>query len=47
MIDWVGAGPDAYRDEIIACTAKHCSAYVHRMKQYFGYIKAPEKKKKK
>lgn len=37
MIDWLGDGPDAYRDEIAACKFSH---YVNRMKQYFGCLKA-------
>lgn len=41
IIDWLGAGPDEYRDEITACKF---SPYVNRMKEYFGCLKTAPKK---
>lgn len=41
IIDWIGAGPDEYRAEIIACKFR---PHVNQMKQYFGCTKAPPKK---
>ena len=41
MIDWLGDGPDAYRDEIAACKFR---PYVNPMKQYFGCLKTALKK---
>ncbi|HEY5653349.1 MAG TPA: sulfatase-like hydrolase/transferase [Pontiella sp.] len=39
IIDWIGNGPDEYRDEIAACHLKD-RGYVDRMKEYFGFKKA-------
>lgn len=45
IIDWIGDGIDPYAESMKLCEFSH-GGYVDRMKQYFGIIKAPVKKKR-
>jgi N-sulfoglucosamine sulfohydrolase len=46
MIDWIGNGPDEYKEEIVACKFSH-GDYVGRMQEYFGYKVTASKSEKK